>query len=457
MTDIANVLARIRGIRSDLLSSGSDRLHQSASLTDVRRVVVINSASRSGSSLLYTLLGLLPGVCSPAGEANPFYKLNTSYDGFNPHVSDRIPERLIDSVIDFAGLERDLLSDLRSSGVESETARIDAGRYVDDLLLRLMLQWTDIPFDPAELRRCIAGAFAAYAGCNPRFDTSGFYLLLLERLHAVWPGINPFYYDIGTDRVALRFPFLDVPVTPPVASFTIEEPPFILLPPRREPSAAELGSMTLLLKSTVDCYRMNLIERLFPAADIRVIHLVRNPAATINGLYDGWLHRGFFSHNLDHCFNGEHPVELRIAGYSDRFPHGRSWWNFDLPPGWESCIGRDLVDVCAFQWHSANNEILEHLATTRRPVCTVHFEELIRSLASRRSAFERLLAFMGQPAQDLALLGLLELPVVQSTLPPQLYRWKGRQEMIERALAAPRIVEMAGEFGYRRETMEEWL
>ena len=68
-----------------------------------------------------------------------------------------------------------------------------------------------------------------------------------------------------------------------------------------------------------------------------------------------------------------------------------------------------------------------------------------------------MLDFIGLPANDLTLLGLHDLPVVQSTLPPQLYRWKNRQEMIERALATARIVEMAEHFGYRRDTMENWL
>jgi hypothetical protein len=49
------------------------------------------------------------------------------------------------------------------------------------------------------------------------------------------------------------------------------------------------------------------------------------------------------------------------------------------------------------------------------------------------------------------------LPVVQSTLPPQLYRWKRRQDMITKVLDAPRIREMAEAFGYRADTMDGWL
>jgi hypothetical protein len=258
--------------------------------------------------------------------------------------------------------------------------------------------------------------------------------------------------------VALHFPFTEVPVGPPDSRFTIEEPPFILLSPRRRPTPADLSGKILLLKSTVDCYRMNLVERLFPSADIRIIHLQRNPAATINGIYDGWLHRGFFSHNLQPCFEAHGDLkELRIKGYSELHPFGRTWWNFDLPEGWQSVADRELVDVCAFQWYSANAEILENLGRGSRPHCQVHFEDIIRSAASRRGEFERILDFMGIPPGYAAGIGLDALPVVQSTLPPQLYRWKKREDLISRVLESPNIRGMAEVIGYHAENMETWL
>jgi hypothetical protein len=457
MTDVADRIQSIRAFRDSIFLSDQQALHQVSSLSDIKRLVIINSASRSGSSLLYALLGKLPQVYSLTGEAAPFYKLNSCLGAFDPHESDRIPSELLDSVIDYNGLSMDFLSDLWLAEIKCETDQIDAADYVDSLMLRLVLQWTDVEFDAAVLKRCITQVFDRYINLHRHFDVEAFYLDLLEQLHGTWPQVNPFYYDIGTDKVALRFPFLDVPASPPVSCFTIEEPPFILLAPRPRPTADDLSTKTLLLKSTVDCYRMNLIERLFPNADIKIIHLVRNPAATINGLFDGWLHRGFFSHNLEHRFGGDNPGQLGIPGYSDRFPHGTHWWNFDLPSGWQDYIERDLVDVCAFQWHSANQEILGHLASTHRPVCVVHFENLLRSPDSRMSDFERILDFMSLPSDCLRSLDLNNLPIVQSTLPPQLYRWKNRQDMINRALVAPHIREMAEMFGYSSVNMGAWL
>lgn len=458
MDDIAPQIERIKSFRNDILASYRETPLLQRSLADVQRVVIINSASRSGSSLLYALLGKLPQVISLTGEAAPFYKLNSRPGSFHPHESDRIPTELLAAGIDFAGLSRDFLADLFLGGAETVTSQIDSQRYIDDLLLRLALQWTELELERSTLRSCIETAFGEYAAEHALFDTEDFYLLLLEHLCRLAPRINPFYYDIGTDKVALRFPSIDIPSGPPTNSCTIEEPPFILLQPRRRPTPGELGDKILLLKSTVDCYRMNLVEKLFPTARIRIIHLLRNPAATINGLYDGWHHRGFFSHNLAVRVSGETPaVPLRIKGYSDRYPFGGNWWNFDLPPGWEEYAQRELLEVCAFQWHSANAEILANLASSRHSSCQVHFENIIRSTASRQAEFARLLEFMTIPAGECAGLKLATLPVVQSTLPPQLYRWKRREEMISRVLAAPQIREMAASFGYDDENREEWL
>jgi hypothetical protein len=458
MRDIARTIGEIKQFRNSILSRYDGNPQRQHSLRKVKRVVIINSSSRSGSSLLYSLLRKLPQVYALTGEASPFYKLNCDSNRINPYDSDKIPSELLDSVIDYTGLSRDFCSDLFLAEAETLSGKIDSDTYIDDLMLRFSLQWPDVVREPGLLREHIATVLLKYIERNICFDVEEFYLLLLDRLIGVWPQINPFYYDISSDKVALHFPFTEIPSAPPDANSTIEEPPFILSSPRRRPTSADLSDKILLLKSTVDCYRMNLVERLFPDADIRIIHLQRNPAATINGIYDGWLHRGFFSHNLKPYFDASSDLkELRIKGYSELHPFGKSWWNFDLPEGWQSVADRELVEVCAFQWHSANAEILRYLGSSSRSSCTVHFEDVIRSLESRTLAFEQLLDFMGIPAEQCATLMLDSLPVVQSTLPPQLYRWKRRQDMITKVLAAPRIREMAETFGYRADTMDGWL
>lgn len=458
MNDIVSSIERIRKTRRTILSARERSSVAAGSIADIRRIVVINSSSRSGSSLLYALLSKLPGVVSLTGEASPFYKLNIHLDQFNPHESERIPSALIDWVFDLDGLAADFLSDIYLPDKTTRSGDIDTQSYTDDLLLRFLLQWTDIEVEADELRSIISAALHAYIAVNPLFNTEDFYLEMLERLTGRWPQINPFYYDIGTDRTALRFPSVEIPSGPPVKLFTIEEPPFILLHPGKRATANDLASSTLLLKSTVDCYRMNLLDRLFPRAGIKVIHLVRNPAATINGIFDGWHHRGFFSHNLGSCFGSHrHRKELSIKGYSDLYPHGSSWWNFDLPKGWEEYADKELLDVCAFQWRSANAEILANLQAGRQQFCTVHFEDIIRSVASRKQQFAEMLQFMGIDPAEALKLGLDSLPIVQSTLPPQLYRWKKRKDLISRLLDDPLILAMSEKLGYHSSGMDEWL
>jgi hypothetical protein len=458
MQNTARIIQRIKAFRGSILDKYKDTPLFLNSLLDVKRVVIINAASRSGSSLLYAVLSRLPQVYSLSGEAAPFYKLNTALSGFDHFDSDKIPGPLLDTAIDYQGLSRDFFSDLYCAGDGITTRDINIDEYSDQLALRIVLQWTDVEFEPSLLKARIVEALEHYSGRNEVFRTDDFYLVLLEKIISLHPQVNPFYYDISAEKVALHFPFIDVPSGPPNVRFNVEEPPFILVAPRRKAEPPDLSGKTLLLKSTVDCYRMNLIEKIFPHADIRVIHLVRNPAATTNGIYDGWLHRGFFSHNLQPYFENSGDVkELRIRGYSDTHAFGRTWWNFDLPESWQSVIEKDLVDVCAFQWFSANTEILKYFSSGDRRFLTVHFESMIREIGSRTAEFERMLDFMGMPAEQLSLLRLDALPVVQATLPPQLYRWKKRKDIITRLLDDPRIVELAERLGYKSEHREEWL
>jgi len=456
--NIRSTVEKIRAFRAGILRNSPDSPLSRHSLRDVKRVVIINSSSRSGSSLLFALLSKLPQVYSLSGEAAPFYRLNTLLQDFSLFESDKIPDALLDTAVDFEGLSKDFFSDLSCEQEVVRTKEIDKARYADQIMLRLALQWTDTDFDRSRLKACIDEAFDSYAAGRSAFDTEDFFLVLLGKVAAVYPQVNPFYYDISTEKVSLRFPFSDVASGPPNAWFNVEEPPFIILPPRPAVTPSDLAGKVLLLKSTVDCYRMNLIEKVFPDADIRIIHLVRNPAATANGIYDGWLHRGFFSHNMQPYFEGNGDIrELSIRGYSDRYPFGTTWWNFDLPEGWQEFARRDLVDVCAFQWYSANSEILKYLSEGRRKFCTVRFEDVIRDVPSRVHEFEKMLDFIGVPANEAEALQLEDLPVVQATLPPQLYRWKKRAAIIARVLEDKRIIDTAAGLGYLRENMDEWL
>ena len=458
MEKIKDTIERIKYCRSSILEKYSSTRMFGQSLQNVKKIVIINSSSRSGSSLLYAMLRKLPQVYSLTGEAAPFYKLNTSIHDYDLQESDKIPSALHDKVIDFEGLSRDFFSDLYTSENGIHTNEIDVDEYADHLIMRFLLQWTDVYFDLKLLKSIILRTFEKYAKRNVKFITEDFYLILLEEIGAVYSQVNPFYYDISTEKVALHFPFADIPACPPNSYFNIEEPPFILQSPGKKATVTDLTDKTLLLKSTVDCYRMELLEKIFPNANIRIIFLVRNPAATTNGIYDGWLHRGFFSHNLQPFFSGDNALkELKIKGYSDTRPFGKFWWNFDLPEGWQDFADKELIDVCAFQWYSANAEILNYTGSADIKFCRVHYENIIRNIDQRTVEMCNILDFMSIPINNISLLHLDDLPVVQSTLPPQLYRWKKRKDIISRLLDDRKILDMSAQLGYYKENMEDWL
>lgn len=458
METIRNKVEKIKSDRSRVLLKYRDTELFKHLLKDVKKVVVINSSSRSGSSLLYAILRKLPQVYSLTGEAAPFYKLNTSIDDLNLFESDKIPEFLIDSVMDMEGLSRDFFSDLYLSGYNCASTDVDFDMYADHIMLRFMLQWTDIDFDIPVFRQLIFESLERYAAHHRNFVIDDFYLDLLKEICVLYPKINPYYYDISTEKVARYFPLIVLPTGPPNEYFNIEEPPFILQTPGTKARPEDFQKKILLLKSTVDCYRMNLLEKIFPDADIRIIHLVRNPAATVNGIYDGWLHRGFFSHNLrPFFFRNSGLKKLSIKGYSDVFPFGTYWWNFDLPEGWETVADKELIEVSAFQWYSANREILDYLATGNTRSCMVRYENIFRNMEMRREEFCKILDFAGIPENSLNDLPLDNFPVVQATLPPQLYRWKKSEHIIMKIMQDPKIMDMSAQLGYMKENMEDWL
>ena len=80
-----------------------------ASLRNVKKVVFINSAPRSGSSLLFSILRKIPGMYSLSGEGVPFYKLNGL--SFGTFDSDEIPTGTEVKPDVFLDLSRDFLSD----------------------------------------------------------------------------------------------------------------------------------------------------------------------------------------------------------------------------------------------------------------------------------------------------------------------------------------------------------
>jgi len=382
----------------------------------VRRVVVILSGSRGGSSLFKETLASHPRIASLDGELEPLLAL--SANGFN-HNSD---SDCIDSVANRAELASSILDEISFASPEILEPSLLLRKWKN----RLALQFPSHFLDGGAYRRLEQSLQVALS----RFDRAD------HRSEAELQGLilsavfsdEPWrisYYD-GNAAPGATFHF-DEPLK-------LEEPPFVVPTLRRRPLAlADVPDSVLLFKSPSDAYRIGMYEQLFPNAEVTYLHLTRGFAQSVNGLMDGWLYPlGFFSHDL-----GKVGCELDIQGYSDRVPFGRKWWKFDLPPNWRMFTRARLEEVCLNQWYSAHEAVLRRGVRALR----VSFEDFI---ASPAAVLKRITDHLGLPA--MALPGAL--PVKMATEPPHPRRWHKRDGMLMELSRRSEVREMMGLLGY---------
>lgn len=456
---IHTLIRRTNSFREIVFSQKTryNNIWQNASLDDIKNILIVLSSPRSGSSLLFEVLRRVPNLYSLPGETVPYYKLSgLSLDYFS---SENTPDHFLDLGKCRNMISRDIINDLEIASVENNIIEdsLALEQYVDDIILRLVIQWPNIHFTHVSLKDIIYKSLSCYMETTKHFNVRRFYLELLKSLNAVYPEINPYYYDLSFSELNTVFKHDNIPFGPPNDQFLIEEPPFIMISPKKKVTKVDLKDKVLILKSSVDCYKMNLIESLFPNAKLNILYLKRNPAAAINGLYDGWLNRGFFSRNLRILFNESYQdsIEcLKIKGYSDRYEWAKWWWKYDLPEGWVNHIEDNLEKVCAFQWQSSNVTIQNYLR--QRNFCEVCFEDIFNE-KTRVQTFERILAFLNIDPKIVKLLGLRDLPVVQSTEYPLVHRWHKRKELILPLLEEPALQEIAFDLGYDTNHLGDWL
>jgi len=438
-----------RNVRKEALSVLRNQIWTQVALQDVSKVVPILASSRSGSSLLFELLRHTEQILSLDGEHVPYYKLNGYSFPVNSLRSDRIDSINIAAFEHFDDISRDFISGL---GVGTERQQFRFKDFAHRLTMRLPLQWPQLALSREEWLWYSQKAYELYQLKHHRWNTDHFFIELLRCLGNDHRKANPFYYDIPKHLIRASVPQYTRPQGPPNPYFCIEEPPFITIVPRRCPTPAEIRSKPLLLKASIDAYRLPLLKKLFPKSEFKIVHLTRNPAATINGLYDGWLDRGFFSHNLKGV------ACLSISGYTDIGDWGKYWWNYDLPPDWERMTGQPLEYVCGFQWHSAHVAILESLAQEGQTnALKVRFEDLLSSTHRRRLTISKILRFIGIEF-DRSLQSIVEkIPVVMATTSPSKRRWVSRKDMIWPVVTQKPIVELARSLGYPTEEEDKWL
>ena len=396
----------------------------------IKDVLVILSSSRSGSSYLYSLLKQVPGIFGPRGELTPFYKLNGIVKDDRP--SERIPpggysgENLQD-------LKRDIIYDLADTDDLDFSIDIDTDIYALDVALRFIMQWPCTTFDIESLIRIIRRTIH---DADPIRDTHRFYIDVITAMNELYPHINPHYYDIPSRYIPDRWP----KPWGPHSTFTVEDSPLIMARPKRHREDVRNG--ILVLKTPTDSYRVDTLRAMFPCARFHILHLTRNPAGCINGLYDGWLDRGFFSRNMSFVegFEG-----LDIKGYSNAESWSRQWWNYDLPDDWQALRSKHLEEVCAHQWISANEQILTVLRENPGDSLTVRYEDLTRDTRSYQKEIERIVRFIGLSLDREK--RLVSEPV-QCTARPAKLRWIKRKSIILPVLEERRIQMLMKRLGY---------
>jgi hypothetical protein len=168
----------------------------------------------------------------------------------------------------------------------------------------------------------------------------------------------------------------------------------------------------LLEKTPKNALRVPFLLEVFP--DAQFIFLHREPRANLSSMMQAWRAKGWITYR--------------------QLPGWPGPWSLLLPPGYERLRGRPLEEVVAFQWRTANETILDDLASLPRERWTsLRYEDLV---ADPRAEVAKLLAFAGL-STDAHLEEYLSKPLPPSRhtqTAPDPEKWRQNAAEIERVL-----------------------
>jgi hypothetical protein len=394
----------------------------------VRRVILVASASRAGSSLLAEALRGFSEFMHLQGELTPLLAACELGAPLSGEDSDALGTTRAGKAawfgeqLDFDACSAPADSPARSGAIELFTRR---------LVWRLTAQWPTQHFEPDEIRSLVDAAAARLSEeDSSRWPAQKlFHTRLLARLRETHASIRPEYYDGLGDPG---------PASAPPSPCILEEPPFVCVRPWRPRSGDEVEKRPLIVKGPSAIHKLDFLRDAFPRASFEILHLVRRAEPSIVGLINGWLHRGFHAHRFH--------VPLQIEGYADNVPfEERHWWKFDFPPGWRDHLHDHLVDVSAFQWESAHRAILETIERHKIPFIRIAFERLIAPGGAGLDEAAPLQHWLGLAGADRLAHRLRGLPHIMATRrATQVDRWV---ERIREAGSRPDIREIARRLG----------
>lgn len=411
-----NLINHVRGLRNVPDSGKRNEL--------VKKVCVVLTGSRNGSSLFKTVMMKSNDIAFLSGEEEPYYFL--SFNAYPWNKSDAFGKTIYNQ----QWLLDDILNEVGCRPTNFKEYHQFEDEYVEAWKNRLPLQMPKVSqADIDRLEKTIREVFVESRKSDDRWSLDEIAKTIIYRMFKDSERFG--FYDIIPENTK----YVDS------VDLKLEEPPYVVPGFKLKATDQDLQEKTLLFKTPQDCYRPGLFEKLFPNAEIKYIHLMRGFAQSVNGLMDGWIYdSGFFAHNM----KLEGIDDLKISGYSDNDEisvtgNHKSWWNFDLPANWRDFIGAPLHEVCYNQWeqsHLANLKTTDTLKSDQ--YLRVKFENFLKN---PKQELKRITEFL-----EISDIKIDKLPIVMATNKPSNYRWKKREELIMQL--APKAEPLMETLGY---------
>jgi hypothetical protein len=300
-----------------------------------------------------------------------------------------------------------------SEGLVMRMNQVSAAKVLETRLLNHLLpsmpQRKAAPLDEGLLTQPVFIVAAPRSGSTLLFET----MAVSERFNTLGGEAHWLVEDIpelrpGADNVeSNRLTATDA--TPEVASLIRQSALHHLQGPNGAPPAE---SATFLEKTPKNSLRIPFLNRVFP--DARFIFLWRDPRENIASIVEAWR-------------SGRWTTYPTLPGWTGP-------WSLLLPPKWQSLAGATLEEIAAYQWRTANEQVLadfDHIPANRKTFVT--YSELLKTPEPTLQKLCRFLSIpIDTPLQN-RLSGLL--PFSRNThTPPTVDKWKQKGESIKRVL-----------------------